>query len=358
MNNKVKEIVLSLIFITFLFTFMIVNILKKDDDISYSERRKLEKLPKITYNSLIDGTYFNALDKYTTDQFVGRDSFRKIKINIDLLTKNNYNNLYLYNDYIIEELYPLNKESVLNVTNKINDIKNKYLNETNNIFYSIVPDKNYFVNDDNLKLDYNELKNIMDTNLNIEYIDIFNELSLEDYYKTDTHWKEEKIEKVVNKLSSKMNFKINSNYSFKEISDFNGTYSSRIIKEDIKDKIYILDNDITALVYNYESDKYEDIYDLNKLNSLDKYNIYLNGSVSLLKIINNEYDESKKDLIVFRDSYGSSLIPLLIDGYNNITIIDIRYIKSSMLKDYIDFNNKDVLFLYSTLLINDSFTLK
>ena len=113
MNNKIKEIVLSIIFITFLFTFMIVNILKKDDDISYSERRKLEKLPKITYNSLIDGTYFNTLDKYTTDQFVGRDSFRKIKINIDLLTKNNYNNLYLYNDYIIEELYPLNKESVL-----------------------------------------------------------------------------------------------------------------------------------------------------------------------------------------------------------------------------------------------------
>ena len=113
MNNKIKEIVLSIIFITFLFSFMIVNILKKDDDISYSERRKLEKRPKITYNSLIDGTYFNTLDKYTTDQFIGRDSFRKIKINIDLLTKNNYNNLYLYNDYIIEELYPLNKESVL-----------------------------------------------------------------------------------------------------------------------------------------------------------------------------------------------------------------------------------------------------
>ena len=113
MNNKIKEIVLSIIFITFLFSFMIVNILKKDDDISYSERRKLEKRPKITYNSLIDGTYFNTLDKYTTDQFIGRDSFRKIKINIDLLTKNNYNNLYLYNDYIIEELDTLNKESVL-----------------------------------------------------------------------------------------------------------------------------------------------------------------------------------------------------------------------------------------------------
>ena len=110
MNNKIKEIVLSIIFITFLFSFMIVNILKKDDDISYSERRKLEKRPKITYNSLIDGTYFNTLDKYTTDQFIGRDSFRKIKINIDLLTKNNYNNLYLlYNLFVKRFLYAFNE---------------------------------------------------------------------------------------------------------------------------------------------------------------------------------------------------------------------------------------------------------
>ena len=60
----------------------------------------------------------------------------------------------------------------------INDIKRTYLNETNNIYYSIVPDKNYFVNDDNLKLDYDELKNTMNSNLDIKYIDIFNELSL------------------------------------------------------------------------------------------------------------------------------------------------------------------------------------
>ena len=67
---------------------------------------------------------------------------------------------------------------------------------------------------------------------------------------------------------------------------------------------------------------------------------------------------SNKELIVFRDSYGSSLIPLMVDGYKSITVVDTRYISSSMLSNYIDFNNKDILFLYSTLLINDSFTLK
>lgn len=357
MNNKVKNIVLSIIFITFLFTFMIVNIVKKDDDISYSERRKLQKMPKITYDSVINGTYFNTLDKYTTDQFILRDNFRKIKIDIDLLTKNNYNKLYLYKDYIIEETYPLNKESVINVTNKINNIKRTYLNETNNIYYSIVPDKNYFVNDDNLKLDYDELKNIMNSNLDIKYIDIFNELSLEDYYKTDTHWKEEKLFKVVNKLSKEMNFNIDNNYSFKKISDFNGTYSSRIVRKDIKDEIYILDNVNDMNVYNYETNGYKKVYDLTKLNSLDKYNVYLSGSVSLLKIESMNTD-SAKDLIVFRDSYGSSLIPLMMNGYKSITIVDTRYISPSILSNYIDFNNKDILFLYSTLLINDSFTLK
>ena len=357
MNNKVKDIVLTIIFITFLFAFMIVNIVKKDDDISYSERRKLQKMPKITYDSVINGTYFNALDKYTTDQFILRDNFRKIKIDIDLLTKNNYNKLYLYKDYIIEETYPLNKESILNVTNKINNIKRTYLNDTNNVYYSIVPDKNYFVNDDNLKLDYDELKNIMNSNLDIKYIDIFNELSLEDYYKTDTHWKEEKLSKVVNKLSKEMNFNITNNYNFKRISDFNGTYSSRIVRKDIKDEIYILDNVNDMNVYNYETNGYEKIYDLTKLNSFDKYNVYLSGSVSLLKI-ESMNTSSNKELIVFRDSYGSSLIPLMVDGYKSITVVDTRYISSSMLSNYIDFNNKDILFLYSTLLINDSFTLK
>ena len=357
MNDKIKDIIVTLVFLFTIISLFLINVIKKDTDISIAERRKLATMPELTIKSLFDGTYTKKLDSYVTDQFVERDTFRKIKINIELSTKGEYNNLYMYNDYIIEETYPLNKESVINVTNKINDIKRTYLNETNNIYYSIVPDKNYFVNDDNLKLDYDELKNIMNSNLDIKYIDIFNELSLEDYYKTDTHWREERLFKVVNKLSKEMNFNITNNYSFKRISDFNGTYSSRIVRKDIKDEIYILDNVNDINVYNYETNGYEKVYDLIKLNSLDKYNVYLSGSVSLLKIESMNTD-STKDLIVFRDSYGSSLIPLMMNGYKSITVVDTRYISPSMLSNYIDFNNKDILFLYSTLLINDSFTLK
>ena len=155
-----------------------------------------------------------------------------------------------------------------------------------------------------------------------------------------------------------MNFNITNNYSFKRISDFNGTYSSRIVRKDIKDEIYILDNVNDINVYNYETNGYEKVYDLIKLNSLDKYNVYLSGSVSLLKIESMNTD-SAKDLIVFRDSYGSSLIPLLIPYYQEIMVVDTRYISSKILDQYIDFDQyDDVLFIYSTLLINDSYSLK
>ena len=59
-------------------------------------------------------------------------------------------------------------------------------------------------------------------------------------------------------------------------------------------------------------------------------------------------------MILFRDSFGSSLVPLLLDNYRKITLVDIRYISSKILEQYIDFNGQDVLFLYSSLVLNQN----
>ena len=65
-----------------------------------------------------------------------------------------------------------------------------------------------------------------------------------------------------------------------------------------------------------------------------------------------------RELVIFRDSFASSLAPLLIEYYSKITLIDIRYISSNEYLKLIEFNNQDILFLYSTLLVNNSGTLK
>lgn len=360
MNDKIKDIVVTLVFLFTIISLFLINVIKKDTDISIAERRKLATMPELTTKSLFDGTYFKKFDSYVTDQFIKRDTFRKIKIDIELSTKGEYNNLYMYDDYIVEEIFPLNTNSINHLTNKINYIKNTYLNNNSNIYYTIIPDKNYFVNKGNLKLDYNKLQDMMKNNLtNLNYINIFDKLTLDNYYKTDTHWKQEDLFDVANTIANQMNFDITNNNVINTVTTFKGSYAGRLsVTKDI-DTIKTISNPSTlnSSVYNYETKKYTQIYDYDKIKSLDKYDIYLSGASSIIDIV-NPTSNSNKELIVFRDSYGSSLIPLLIDGYKKITVIDIRYVSSRILNNYIKFNNQDVLFMYSILTINNSFSMR
>lgn len=362
MTEKIKNIVVTVVFLFIIMGLSIVNVFKQDTEISIAERRKLEQFPKFSVSKLFDGTFFTKFDKYTMDQFIQRDEFRRLKVGVefDLLKKQNYNNIYKYNDYLIEQTYKLNEKSVLNTANKINQIKELYLTQNNNVYFSIVPDKNYFVNDGNLKIDYNKLENIMLQNLSdIEYIRILDMLELSDYYKTDTHWKQENLPKIANEIAKKMNVEVKTQYEKIKIEEFKGVYASQVPMKTENDSIYILKNDIleNSTVYNYESNKQTKIYDMEKKKTLDKYEIYLSGATPLLTIENTQ-SSSEKELIVFRDSFASSLIPLLVQAYNKITVVDTRYMSPKIINNYIEFYDQDILFIYSTLIINNSTSLK
>ena len=232
--------------------------------------------------------------------------------------------------------------------------------ENNKIYYSIIPDKNYFINKDNLKIDYNNLENILNEKLNFgKYIRIFDLLQLEDYYKTDSHWKQEKLIKIAQKFGQEMKLNLNNNYEEKVITEFKGVYSGQLPINEEKDEIKILTNNVleNCIVYNYEKNEATTIYNFDKMNSLDKYDIYLSGAVSLISIENTE-NKTGRELVVFRDSFASSFVPLLVEGYDKITLIDTRYISPKILSQYIEFNDQDILFLYSTSIINNSYTLK
>lgn len=46
----------------------------------------------------------------------------------------------------------------------------------------------------------------------MKYIDITDSLTLDDYYLSDTHFKQDRIDKVVEKLASVMHFSYQNNY--------------------------------------------------------------------------------------------------------------------------------------------------
>ena len=210
-------------------------------------------------------------------------------------------------------------------------------------------------------MNYDELYKMLGEKLSyMNIIDIKDLLEASDYYTTDTHWKQEKIIDVANEIRQQMGMKPVTDYEEKTLGDFYGVYYGQSALPLDPDTIgYLTSSEIeNCTVYNFEKDTTGDVYDLSKYEeALDSYDIFLSGAVSLLEI-NNPNGNKNKELVIFRDSFGSSIAPLLLSGYSKVTLIDIRYIATDLVSQFVDFTNQDVLVLYSTMMINSSLTLK
>lgn len=356
--KKIENKIITITFIMILFLIFLMNLIIKDSEISIVERRRLAQFPEITIENLFNGDFIEKFEDYTVDQIPGRNLFRNIKSlwSINVLKQKDNNKIFEKDGALYKMEYPLNEANVKKNSEKIKKIYDKYL-LGKNLYFSIIPDKNYYLkNDDHLLLDYKKIEQIMKENLiNFEYINIYDELKLEDYYRTDIHWKQENLIKVANKISISMGqYEIsNINYEKENVGKFYGTYYGQIAKKIEPDDMYILTNNTIkeSITYNYETKKENKVYDIKESN--DKYDIYLSGATPLITI-NNPKAKNNNELLIFRDSFGSSIAPLLIENYKTITLIDLRYISSNILEEYIEFDNQDILFLYSSLILNQN----
>lgn len=366
--KKILNIVTSVFVLGFILALSVFAWVKPADDISMTERRELTKFPELNFNTLVSGSFMKNFESYTLDQFPLRELFRTIKAQSELgvFNKKSNNDIIEKDGYITKIEYPLNEKSVDNAGKKFKNVYDKYLKNTNtNVYFSIIPDKNYYlIGEDNnyLSLDYEKL--VVDIKAQtsfMNYIDIFSELSIDSYYKTDSHWRQEKILPVARKIAGEMGVTLISEYDEIAIGKgFDGVYKGQYAASNVgSDGISILVNDIIyeAEAFDHQNQKYIPVYDESKCKGRDPYEAYLGGPLSLITI-ENENATTDKELIIFRDSFGSSLAPLFIEGYKKITLIDIRYMHPNMIEKFVEFNNQDVLFIYSTSVLNNSETLK
>lgn len=268
----------------------------------------------------------------------------------------------ILNGGIYEETDVLNESGLTANINKINNICNKYLSGSN-IYFAMIPNKEYYLNNDmGSSNEFFEIEGFIKPKLNqeISYIELYDTLNLDCYYKTDMHWKQEDISGVVEKISQAMNLKDENEYEEKSLGDFYGSYYAEISNNEIQpDELKYLTNSMieNCVVYNTEKEAEEKVYNLDRVNETNnKYDLFLSGAAAIQRIDNNEINNGKK-LILFRDSFGSSIAPLLIGYYEEILLVDIRYVNSEFLDNYMDFDeyeNQDVLFLYNTRVINKS----
>ena len=367
MNKNIADIVLVGCFFTLTCGFMLTNIIKQDGELSYTERRKLAAPPDYSTEKLLSGEFFEEYEKYHLDQFALRDMFREFKsfTSLYLLNQKDNNDIYVVDGNIIKMEYPLNEASIYNAAQKLNQVYEKYL-QGMNVNFAVIPDKNYFTAEEYgyLSMDYDRLIEILNNNVSgIKYIDLFSQLTVDDYYRTDIHWRQDKILNIANTLLTSMGNKClasDSAYTKKELYPFYGSLYGQAALRIPAETLAYLTNEMleNAVVFDYETMTESNIYATDLFKGMDPYDVFLSGARALITIDNPSAD-SDRELILFRDSFGSSIAPLMLQGYSKIIMVDLRYITTDLLGDYIDFSKeRDVLFLYSTQILNNSFMLR
>ena len=365
-----RDKLISITFLIFIFAFPILSLINKSE-ISYSERRTLATMPNFNWNTIKSKQFMQSLDNYVTDHFYNREWFRKIKAssNFYLFGHKTYNDLFKKDEHIFK-LNDLSLEDAISFANKIKILYDKYLKELDP-HLAIIPDKLYYLNNGEYLLpDYDTFYETLQDELPFfEFIELRDVLDLDSYYYTDPHWRQEKLFSVLEKLSLTMNFEIADYPDLVEsFPDFYGAYYGQLGLGGESEELIYLDSDLFGKVkVNYLDSSVETIYNPDKINTIDPYEVYLNGATSYVTI-ENPLSNNDKELIIFRDSYASSLTPLLVASYKKITLIDLRYLDISYLDStpFIGILNSsknkdkdvDVLLLYSTLIIENHETLK
>lgn len=342
--------------------------LRKPDEYSAGERRLLAQFPELTAQSLTDGSFMEDFEKYAADQFPMRERFRELKAfsSMKVFRQLDNNGLYEYGGHLSRMETILHESMLEHAAERFQYLYDEYLSGGEmNLYFSIIPDKNYYLSAESgrLSLDYEQLVEAMREKTGyMTYIDVSGLLEADDYYRTDTHWKQENILDAAEALAEEMGAEAGGKYTVNELDiPFYGVYSGQAAWETEPDTIRYLTSEAldACIVTSYSTGAAQEsvLYNREKAVGKDPYEFFLSGSEPLLTI-ENPLAETERELILFRDSFGSSLAPLLVEGYAKITLVDIRYVRSDMLGSFIPFEDQDVLFLYSDTLLNNSLALR
>jgi hypothetical protein len=346
----------TLAFTATLILVMLLNLITSDIAISMTERRKLKPFPELTTESLLSGDFFEDFEKYAVDQMVYRTPLRNLKALIEygVFQKYDNNSYFITDGHVFKMDYDKKLQEYKNSAKQIEAIYERYLTGLD-VYHAIIPDKNYFIRNDDKYLfnDYNAMIATINAGItHSTYIDLFGALTLDDYHRTDLHWKQDHLGGVMLQLESAMGFKTSfdaTTYTTETLSPFYGAYHGGAAGLIGADSITYLTNDsiegAVALHYSENGETTaKDVYDTSAFSGVDGYDLFLSGPTPIVEI-QNPANTSGKSLVIFRDSFASSLAPLLLEEYSTVTLVDLRYVSMDLIGEYVDFGSATVLFI-------------
>ncbi len=350
--NNLKKYPLIIFFAVLLYSITILDLFSSTYEYSELENRPLASFPAFSVNALFDNEYTPDIEEFTNDHFLMRDSWISLKSISETFLLKGENNSIVYGDdgYMFTKFLTVSNERLNNNITALNTFANRH--EDINITFALAPTSATVLSDkvDSSApvLDSDEIINTTYSNLEIENtLDISSVLKEHSdeyiYYRTDHHWTTlgayyayEEFMNSINKPYTPL-----ESYDIIDVDSFLGTHYSKAKSFNvIEDTLSYID--ITAEIQIGED--LLNIYDLEKLDSRDKYAMFLRGNFGYTQISGT----GQSSILVLKDSYANCFIPFMVNDFESIHIIDLRYFNQSLDALIEEFNYDNILFLYNT----------
>lgn len=353
------QMIITASFVAYIGGFFALQLIVEDKTFSELENRTLATKPKFTTDKFFKGTYGKEVETYIADQFPGRDTFIAIKSRTErLLQKKENNGVYIgKDDYFLQKF----ETPDMSLMNKNIGYINQF-GDSFNVYFMLAPTATKIYEDKlpSYATPYDEKlfietvnKGLKDSIHNIDVFTALDEHKEENlYYKTDHHWT------TLGAYYSYLAFCEAYGIQALEIEDFDHAIGSETFYGSLfsKGNFTFATPDTVELFIPKEPAKLEvcymaenrttdTVYEMGQLDKKDKYTVFLGGNHPIITIkssINNG-----KKLAVIKDSYANAMIPFLTEHFEEIHVLDLRFLNMPI-GNYMRENGiKDALMLYN-----------
>ena len=358
------------VFLILIFGLTVASLVKKPIVFSENENRYLAQMPKFTLEGLFDGEFTQDYETFITDQFVWRDKWITAKTAVErLMLRKDINGVYFgKDDYLMEkhDNKTFGTEQAQKNANNLVAFLEKYSEQftPEQLQVVLIPTASQVLSE-KLPLfaaPYNQSEYVADIleKVQDEYVldaeGLLSEHKAEYiYYRTDHHWTSLGAFYTYQAWCERMGLDAYEMDDFEieeATTEFLGTLDSKVNMTLKPDSMYLyhLKDSVAKIEYSLMYDRNpkdirDTLYHYAGLEGKDKYTVYMGGNYGEVDIQTNV--KNGKTLLVVKDSFAHTFVPLVANHYERILMVDLRYFNLP-LSAYIDQNEvTDVLVLYN-----------
>ena len=359
MKGKLRDYLVCLLFLLAVFAMAALFLLLPKEDFSQKEKRYLEKLPQLSWESLSSGDFGEKAEKYMADHLPFRDFFVGLAANGERLM-----GLQVTKDIYVGEsgrLYEAPCRADGAATKEHMEYINAFAQKLGrDVDFMLVPSAGYMMQEDikGLKNPYIDDELIASAyglaGEGVRCLDLLGPFAGADrgrlYYRSDHHWTGYGAWLAYGEYMESLGRegRAEEDYSLSYIPGFYGsTYSRSCLWQYPPEDMEVWeDGGSYTVTFSDREGEFHSLFFPEHLEEPDKYTYWLDGNHPLVRIENLD-PEAEGSLLVIRDSYSNCLGCFLAGSYKTVVLADLRYYKEPLSQLYEQEGFDQVLVAYS-----------